>query len=92
MTLIEERIQVKGHQDSLVTLRYTRHGPVTYLDPKNHRAAAVRAAWLEPGAAPYLASLRMNQATTCAEFQEACTYSFIPGENMIWADKSGTIG
>uniref|UniRef100_UPI004047F621 penicillin acylase family protein n=1 Tax=Algoriphagus sp. TaxID=1872435 RepID=UPI004047F621 len=92
MTLIEERIQVKGHQDSLETLRYTRHGPVTYLDSKNHRAAAVRAAWLEPGAAPYLASLRMNQATTWAEFQEACTYSFIPGENMIWADKSGTIG
>ncbi len=92
MTLIEERIQVKGQQDSLVTLRYTRHGPVTYLDPKNHRAAAVRAAWLEPGAAPYLASLRMNQATNWAEFQEACTYSFIPGENMIWADKSGTIG
>ena len=92
MTLIEERIQVKGQQDSLVTLRYTRHGPVTYLDPKNHRAAAVRAAWLEPGAAPYLASLRMNQATNWAEFHEACTYSFIPGENMIWADKSGTIG
>ena len=92
MTLIEERIAIKGQPDSLVTLRYTRHGPVTYLDTQNHRAAAVRAAWLEPGAAPYLASLRMNQATNWAEFQEACTYSFIPGENMIWADKTGTIG
>jgi penicillin amidase len=92
MTLIEERIAIKGQSDSLVTLRYTRHGPVTYLDTKNHRAAAVRAAWLEPGAAPYLASLRMNQAMNWAEFQEACTYSFIPGENMIWADKTGTIG
>jgi penicillin amidase len=92
MTLIEERIAIKGQPDSLVTLRYTRHGPVTYLDTENHRAAAVRAAWLEPGAAPYLASLRMNQATNWAEFQEACNYSFIPGENMIWADKTGTIG
>jgi penicillin amidase len=92
MTLIEERIAIKGQPDSLVTLRYTRHGPVTYLDTQNHRAAAVRAAWLEPGAAPYLASLRMNQATNWSEFQEACTYSFIPGENMIWADKTGTIG
>jgi penicillin amidase len=92
MTLIEERIAIKGQPDSLVTLRYTRHGPVTYLDTQNHRAAAVRAAWLEPGAAPYLASLRMNQATNWPEFQEACTYSFIPGENMIWADKTGTIG
>jgi penicillin amidase len=92
MTLIEERIAIKGQPDSLVTLRYTRHGPVTYLDTQNHRAAAVRAAWLESGAAPYLASLRMNQATNWAEFQEACNYSFIPGENMIWADKTGTIG
>ena len=92
MTLIEEQIAIKGQPDSLVTLRYTRHGPVTYLDTQNHRAAAVRAAWLEPGAAPYLASLRMNQATNWAEFQEACNYSFIPGENMIWADKTGTIG
>ena len=92
MILIEERIAIKGQPDSLVTLRYTRHGPVTYLDTKNHRAAAVRVAWLEPGAAPYLASLRMNQATNWVEFQEACTYSFIPGENMIWADKTGTIG
>jgi penicillin amidase len=92
MTLIEERIAIKGQPDSLVTLRYTRHGPVTYLDTENHRAAAVRAAWLEPGAAPYLASLRINQATNWAEFQEACNYSFIPGENMIWADKTGTIG
>jgi len=92
MTLIEERIAIKGQPDSLVTLRYTRHGPVTYLDTQNHRAAAVRVAWLEPGAAPYLASLRMNQATNWAEFQEACNYSFIPGENMIWADKTGTIG
>ena len=92
MTLIEERIAIKGQSDSLVTLRYTRHGPVTYLDTQNHRAAAVRAAWLEPGAAPYLASLRMNQAMNWAEFQEACNYSFIPGENMIWADKTGTIG
>jgi len=92
MLLIEERIQIKGQQDSLVTLRYTRHGPVMHHDVKNKRAAALRAAWLEPGAAPYLASLRMNQATTWTEFQEACTYSYIPGENMIWADQSGTIG
>ena len=36
-------------------------------------AYALRAAWLEPGGAPYLASLRMDQATTWDEFREACT-------------------
>ncbi len=39
------------------------------------------------GAAPYLASLRMNQARNWAEFRQACYYSRVPGENMIWAGK-----
>ena len=52
----------------------------------------MRAAWLEPGGAPYMASLRMDQATTWEQFRDACSYSNIPGENMIWADKSGNIG
>jgi penicillin amidase len=47
---------------------------------------------MEPGGAPYLASLRMDQARTWEEFREACTYSNIPGENMIWADVKGNIG
>ena len=52
----------------------------------------MRAAWLEPGGAPYLASLRMNQATTWEEFRAACAYNRMPAENMVWADRRGTIG
>ncbi|MFM7092293.1 MAG: penicillin acylase family protein, partial [Bacteroidota bacterium] len=51
-----------------------------------------RCAWLNIGGAPYLASLRMNQAKNWEEFKLACTYSHIPGENMIWADREGNIG
>jgi penicillin amidase len=47
---------------------------------------------LEVGGAPYLASLRMNQATNWEAFREACSYSHIPGENMVWADRAGNIG
>ena len=47
---------------------------------------------MEPGAAPYLASLRMDQARTWEEFVEACTFSRIPSENMVWADRQGNIG
>jgi penicillin amidase len=47
---------------------------------------------MEPGGAPYLASLRIDQATDWESFREACSYSHIPGENMIWADKKGNIG
>ncbi len=92
MQVITETIKVKGQDDSLVDLYYTQHGPVTYIDKENYKAYAVRCAWLEPGGSPYLASLRMDQAKTWEEFREACNYSHIPGENMIWADKKGNIG
>ncbi|PQJ14353.1 penicillin acylase family protein [Aureicoccus marinus] len=92
MTIVQERIPVKGQEAVEVDLKYTRHGPVTYVDSKNHKAYAVRCAWLEPGGSPYLASLRMDQAKTWEEFRDACNYSHIPGENMIWADREGNIG
>ena len=84
-------IAVKGQGLVTETLKYTEQGPVLYEDPERHLAYALKAAWLEQGAAPYLASLRMDQAKTWAEFREACTYSGLPGENMIWADKQGNI-
>ena len=92
MTVITEQIPVKGQAPHTAEFKYTRHGPVVFEDTANNVAYAVRAAWLEPGGAPYLASLRMDQARTWEEFVEACNYSNIPGENMIWADREGNIG
>jgi penicillin amidase len=92
MRAVRDTIPVKGAAPAVVTFKYTRHGPVVYEDSAHHVAYAVRAAWLEPGSSPYLASLRMNQAKTWEEFREACAYSYIPGENMIWADRAGNIG
>ena len=92
MRIEKDVIKVKGAEDVQVEHRYTRHGPVTLLDEKNNVAYAVRAAWMEVGGSPYLASLRMDQATTWEEFRKACSYSHLPGENMIWADRDGNIG
>ncbi len=92
MDVITETIPVKGGTSHLADLRYTRHGPVLYEDKIAHKAYALRAVWLDKGAAPYLASLRMDQASTWEEFRAACTYSGLPGENMIWADRKGNIG
>ena len=92
MQEIKESIPVKGAGAKEVVLRYTQHGPVTYIDTLNKKAYAVKCAWLEPGGAPYLASLRIDQAKNWESFREACSYSYIPGENMIWADKKGNIG
>lgn len=92
METLRESIPVKGREPEEVTLKYTRHGPVLYQDTLRNKAYAMRCAWLEPGGAPYLASLRMDQARTWEEFREACNYSHIPGENMVWADTAGNIG
>ena len=92
MRVVKDTIAIEGEAPETVELRYTRHGPVVYLDQQHHKAYAVRAAWMEIGAAPYLASLRMDQARSWSEFREACTYSLIPSENMVWADRDGNIG
>lgn len=92
MTVIQEEIPVRGSDPVTVELKYTRHGPVVHEDPDRGLAYAVRAGWMEVGGAPYLASLRMDQARSWQEFREACTYSRIPGENMVWAGRDGTIG
>ncbi len=92
MRVVTETIPVKGEGSAKVELKFTRHGPVDYEDTANHRAYALRAGWLETGGAPYLSSLRMNQAKTWAEFQAACTFNHMPSENMVWVDRTGTIG
>ena len=90
--IIEDVVKVKDGPDESIKLYYSHHGPITYLNKKALKAYGVRCAWLEPGGSPYLASLRMDQAQNWEEFRDACNYSHIPGENMIWADKNGTIG
>ena len=92
MRIIRETIPIEGETPISVDLKYTRHGPVVFEDADRHKAYSVRAAWMEPGGAPYLASLRMDQAKSWEEFRDACAYSNIPGENMIWADVEGNIG
>ncbi len=92
MRVIKETIPVKGEAAALVELKFTRHGPVVYEDKTHHKAYAVRAAWMEIGGAPYLASLRMDQAHSWNEFLDACSYSRTPSENMVWADREGNIG
>jgi penicillin amidase len=89
---VREKIPVKGQRAVEVTLQYSVHGPVTFVDTANGVAYAIRCAWLEKGSAPYLASLRMGQCRNWTEFREACRFSYLPAENMVWADRAGNIG
>ncbi len=92
MSTARESIAVKGRNPVAVELKFTRHGPVVAEDVTHHRAYALRAVWLEPGTAPYLASLRLDQAKSWDEFREGCRFFSMPSENMVWADVDGHIG
>jgi len=92
MKTLRETIGVKGRAPASAELKYTRHGPVVSEDLTHHRAYGLRADWLEEGTAPYLASLRLDQAASWEEFRAACRWFLAPSENMVWADVDGHIG
>lgn len=93
MTTISEEIAVKGETSPRkVTLTFTRHGPVLYTDATGNRAWALRAAWLDVGMAPYFGSMDYMRAQNWDQFRAAMNRWGAPGENQVYADKSGNIG
>jgi penicillin G amidase len=92
MTVIREEIPLRDEAPVPVELWFTRHGPVIRSVPESDAAFAVRAAWLEPGTAPYLASIEAMRAPDVERFTAALNRWGAPGENMIYADEAGTIG
>jgi len=93
MTLVTEAIAVKGEAaPRQVVNRYTRHGPVLLVDAGKSRAYALRAAWLEPGMAPYFGSMDYMRAQNWDQFRAAMNRWGAPGENQVYADRGGNIG
>ncbi len=92
MRVVTETIEVAGGSLVKVELRFTRHGPVICTDASRNTAFAVRAAWLEPGMAPYLGSMDYMGARTADEFTDAMNRWGAPGENQVYAAPDGTIG
>jgi penicillin amidase len=92
MRVVHDTVRVRGGDDVQVELHYTRHGPVIHEDPGRHTAFAVRAAWLEPGMAPYLGSMDYMRATNWDQFLAAMNRWGAPPENQLYADPKGHIG
>ncbi|RSZ61401.1 penicillin acylase family protein [Corynebacterium hylobatis] len=91
-TTVTETSKVAGGEDVVHELVFTRHGPVLGVDKQNRRAVALRAVWLEPGMAPYLASLEFQDAANATDFRRALRRWGAPGVNMIFATTEGDIG
>ena len=92
MDVIREVIAVRGAAPLRTELKYTRHGPVLHENPARRAAFGIRAAWLEPGMAPYLASLALMRARDWPSFRAAAAHWNSPGENLVYADTEGNIG
>jgi len=88
---VVEMIPVGGAEPEPVTLRFTRHGPVLRVDPAARRAFALRAAWLEAGMTPYLASISVASATSTADYLERLDRWGNPVLNHVVADTGGSI-
>jgi len=91
-TVITDTIRVKGKPARTVNLSFTRHGPVLMSDTTGGKAFALRAAWLEPGMAPYFGSVEYMRAENWREFVAALNRWGAPSENQVFADTEGNIG
>lgn len=89
--VVEISVTPDGMRHELVLL-FTRHGPVIQIDSDKNAAVAVRAAWLEPGMAPYLGSLRGMLADNADAFVAAMNKWGAPGVNQVYADTTGEFG
>jgi len=87
---LTEKVVVKDGPDQLVTLEFTRHGPVVYKTV--YQIFAVRAAWLTPGMSPYFGSVEYMRAQNWREFVGALNRWGAPSENQVYADVDGNIG
>jgi penicillin amidase len=90
VTIVKELLRVRGRPSQTITLKFTRHGPVVHRTRKH--LFAVRAAWLEPGMAPYFGSVEYMRAQNWREFRAALNRWGAPSENQVYADVDGNIG
>lgn len=96
MTIHEEIIPVKGAEPVLFEVRETHHGPIINDVHKvlaSNQQAPVSMSWV----GNYLtneveAFFGLNLASNWDEFSEAVSDFWIPGQNMIYADREGNIG
>ena len=92
LKIVTEEFQIKGEAPRKVDLKFSRHGPIFFIDEKNHKAYALRSVFSEPGTASYLGSLKLDQSQNCKEFLDLAMFWKANSENLICGDVDGHIG
>ncbi len=88
----DEIFAVKGETDQVLTLSFSRHGPILFEDKTRRRAVGLRSVWSEPGTAAYLGSLSAMRTRTVADFAATLGAWRTPSVNHVCADVDGAIG
>ncbi|HYW32960.1 MAG TPA: penicillin acylase family protein [Gemmatimonas sp.] len=91
MRVLVDTIRVRGAAPVIATQRFTRHGPVFYVDSSRNRAYAMQTTAHLPGSAGYLSALRYPALRDCNGFLDAQRFFLAPTENMICGDTRGNI-
>jgi penicillin amidase len=84
-----ERIKVRGESDTLVSVVFTRHGPIVLL--ASGSMYALKWSALEPGALSHN-YMWMGRAQNWREFRETLRDVSGPAQNIVYADVDGNIG
>jgi penicillin amidase len=90
--VVREQIKVKNQPAVDIALKFTRHGPVIYVEKEKNRAFAVRSVWLEPGASPYFPSYEHMRSRTFEDYKKSVERWGTPSLNHVYADVQGNIG
>jgi penicillin amidase len=88
---IQETVRVRDSAPQSVSLQFTRHGPVLYIDKTRHKAYALRSAWGEPGTSVYFGALRYQKARNLQDYSRAIAHWRAPTLNHVYADVTGKI-
>lgn len=96
LTRIAERIKVKGADDTVLTVRLTRHGPLisdaTGTAGSQERPLALRWSALDDEDRTIEAFLELATAQNWQAFTRALSLYNAPAQNFIYADRDGHIG
>lgn len=91
METVTDTIEVKGEEPRVVEHKFSRHGPVFYVDSTNHVAYSVQSTANEPGTGGYMGALRLAETDNCYEFMDQLAWYKAPSENMVCGDDGGNI-
>ncbi len=90
--VVEDTVPVKDGEPRIITMKFTRHGPILAVDEKAGRAFALRTVWTEPGTSAYFGSSDYMTAKNWDGFMSAMDRFSAPSENQVYADTEGNIG